>query len=417
MPDADDLRAELVRDLRERDAIRTLAVAIAFSDVPRELFIPEAVGGGGLEAVYRDEAYVTKKDARGMALSSSSQPAMMAEMLELLELEPGHRVLEVGAGTGYNAALLAHIVGPSGRVVTIDVDPEIATRADRALRDADAPVEVAVGDGRLGVAEGAPYDRIIVTASADAIPRAWLEQLVDGGRLVVPLRLDPDADAIHVIPAFVRRGATLQATQGTSGGFMPLHGGEGVFQTPITSLTVTRSSRGTHVGLVSLTGSGVERLSGAAAQRLLAALLRTPPRIRAQGAASLVRDVTPAILIYLLVKVPAGRRAWIRHSGRHGVALIDPRGPGIAAVTVRSLWSRPSPARAARWRLEGWGERRAAEELKALVADWRSLEREARDQLEITARPAGETLRLRFSWIGRLRAQNDPAAARKRASA
>lgn len=410
MPDADDLRAALVRELRGHGTLRTVEVASAFSEVPRELFIPEAVADGGLEAVYRDEAYVTKKDPRGMALSSSSQPGMMASMLELLELEPGQRVLEIGAGTGYNAALLSRIVGPSGRVVTIDVDPEIAARADRALRDVSAAVEVAVGDGRLGVAKGAPYDRIIVAASADAIPRAWFEQLEDGGRLVVPLRLEPDADAIEVIPAFVRRGNTLRATQGTSGGFMPLHGGEGVFQTPITSLTATRVSRGEHSGLISLTGSGVEPLSRSAAQHLLAALLGSPPRIGAQGATPLVPGITPAILIYLMVKIPAGRRVWIRHSGRHGVALIDPRGPGIAAVTVPNLWSLPSTAKLARWRLEGWGEERALEGLKAMVNDWRLLERERRDHLEITARPAGETLRLSFSWTG-------PARARKRASA
>ena len=100
MPDSGDLRAALVSELRKGGTIRTVAVASAFSEVPRELFIPEVAAEGGLEKVYRDEAHVTKKDSRGMALSSSSQPAMMAEMLELLELEPGHRVLEIGAGTG-----------------------------------------------------------------------------------------------------------------------------------------------------------------------------------------------------------------------------------------------------------------------------------------------------------------------------
>lgn len=401
MPDSGDLRAALVSELRKGGTIRTVAVASAFSEVPRELFIPEVVAEGGLEKVYRDEAHVTKKDSRGMALSSSSQPAMMAEMLELLELELGHRVLEIGAGTGYNAALLSRLVGPSGSVVTIDVDPDIAARAHRALRDAGAAVDVVVGDGRLAFAAGAPYDRIVVTASADEIPRAWLEQLGDGGRLIVPMRLDPDGDAIHVIPVFVRRGQTLRATGGTSGGFMPLHGGEGVYQVPTATLSASRHSGSRHEGLISLTGSGVERLSNSSARLLLAALLGSRPRIRAQGSTPLFRDITPGILIYLMVKIPAGRRAWIAHSGRHGVALIDPRGPGVAAVTVPNLWSLPSRAKVSRWRLEGWGEKRALAELNGMVSAWRALERERRDQLEITALPAGETLRLNFRWADR----------------
>ena len=141
-----------------------------------------------------------------MPISSSSQPAMMAEMLELLELAPGQRVLEIGAGTGYNAAVVSQIVGPKGRVTTIDIDPEIAQRAKAALRKNGSRVDVRHGDGRAGFAQGQPYDRIIVTASAEVVQPAWLEQLTEGGRIIVPLRLDPDADSIQLIPVFERRG-------------------------------------------------------------------------------------------------------------------------------------------------------------------------------------------------------------------
>src|SRR5437016_1775132 len=111
---ASRLRADLVRELREEGVIGSEAVADAFATVPRERFIPQIVREHGLDAVYRDEAFVTKKDSRGMPLSSSSQPALMAQMLDLLQLQPGQRVLEIGAGTGYNAALLSHLVGPRG---------------------------------------------------------------------------------------------------------------------------------------------------------------------------------------------------------------------------------------------------------------------------------------------------------------
>ena len=106
----------------------------AFLRVPRELFVPAFAAEHGLDAVYRDEAIVTKTDEHGTPISSSSQPQIMAIMLERLALEPGLRVLEIGAGTGYNAALLKTIVGPRGRVVSVDVDPELARGARSRLR-------------------------------------------------------------------------------------------------------------------------------------------------------------------------------------------------------------------------------------------------------------------------------------------
>ena len=118
------LRRQLVEHLRADEVLVSPSVTAAFAEVPREQFVPELLEREGLEAVYRDEAVVTKRDARGMPLSSSSQPAIMAKMLELLDLRSGQRVLEIGAGTGYNAALLAHIVGPAGQVTSVDVDPK-----------------------------------------------------------------------------------------------------------------------------------------------------------------------------------------------------------------------------------------------------------------------------------------------------
>ncbi len=173
-------------------------VGRAFRVVPRHLFVPDS----DLADAYRDEVIFTKS-RDGISLSASSAPSIMAEMLELLAVKPGHRVLEVGAGTGYNAALMEEIVGPSGHVVTIDIDQDIVHEAVDHLRTAQCGERITVrcADGGLGWPEGAPYDRIIVTVGAWDMPPAWFQQLADGGRLVVPL----DFKDVHKLVTFERR--------------------------------------------------------------------------------------------------------------------------------------------------------------------------------------------------------------------
>ncbi|MGH3289619.1 MAG: protein-L-isoaspartate O-methyltransferase family protein, partial [Streptosporangiaceae bacterium] len=156
-------RARLARALRDSGRAPSPAVQAAFGAVPRHLFLP------GLDPalVYADDALVIKYDADGVPVSSSSQPAMMAIMAEQLDLAPGHRVLEIGTGSGYNAGVLAHIVGPGGSVVTVDIDPDLVAQAQEGLRAAGYPtVRVGCADGGFGDPGGAPFDRIIVTAGA-----------------------------------------------------------------------------------------------------------------------------------------------------------------------------------------------------------------------------------------------------------
>jgi protein-L-isoaspartate(D-aspartate) O-methyltransferase len=177
-------RARLASALRDGGRAPSPAVQAAFASVPRHLFVP----GLTPDAAYADEALVIKYDEHGVPVSSSSQPAMMAIMLEQLGLEPGHRVLEIGAGSGYNAAVMAHVVGPAGRVITVDIDEGLIEAARDALRTAGYPqVEARCADGGYGAADAAPFDRIIVTAGAWDIAPAWLDQLGPGGRLVLPL--------------------------------------------------------------------------------------------------------------------------------------------------------------------------------------------------------------------------------------
>lgn len=214
--DTVDLRAALVDTLKRLGALTDRRVEAAFRAVPRHLFLPDM----DIERVYRDEAIPTKLQD-GTPISSSSQPAIMAIMLEQLDVQPGHRVLEIGAGTGYNAALLAHLVGESGHVTTIDIDEDIVEGARSHLVEAGyAQVHVVQGDGGLGWPEGAPYDRVILTVGAPDILPAWREQLRAGGRLVLPLGLRGP----QVSVAFVQRGEHLESVSVKPCGFMPLRG-------------------------------------------------------------------------------------------------------------------------------------------------------------------------------------------------
>lgn len=180
------LRAALVDHIRGRGTFHTTQVENAFRTVPRHLFLPDV----DLTEAYAPRPVVTKRAANGTAVSSASSPNLVAEMLELLDVAPGQRILEVGAATGINAALLAELTGPTGQVVTIELDDDLATGAREALTRAGYPqVEVICGDGALGHPAGAPYDRIIVTAGAWDIPAPWWQQLAPDGRLVVPVRL------------------------------------------------------------------------------------------------------------------------------------------------------------------------------------------------------------------------------------
>jgi protein-L-isoaspartate(D-aspartate) O-methyltransferase len=191
-------------------------VEAAFRAVPRHLFLPEVA----ISDVYTDRAFPTKH-ADGRPISSSSQPAIMAIMLEQLALQRGQRVLEIGAGTGYNAALIAQIVGRGGQVVTVDVDEDVASSARQQLAAAGFDrVDVRCADGGFGCPDAAPYDRIILTASAWDIAPAWFEQLSLAGRLVLPLSLRQVQQSV----AFERHQDHLESVAVADCGFMPLRG-------------------------------------------------------------------------------------------------------------------------------------------------------------------------------------------------
>ncbi|OIV39313.1 methyltransferase, FxLD system [Mangrovactinospora gilvigrisea] len=215
--DAADLREKMICELKAAGDLTSPAVEAAMRAVPRHAFVPEA----DPERAYRPfDAVVTKLDAAGTPTSSVSAPQVQALMLQQADLAPGMRVLEIGSG-GYNAALIAELVGAGGQVTTLDIDPHVTDRAKQLLTRHGYPaVRVATGDAFRGLPDHAPFDAIVVTAGAWDIPSAWHEQLAEGGRLVLPLRLRGLTRSI----AFTRRDGHLESRSAHLCGFVPMQG-------------------------------------------------------------------------------------------------------------------------------------------------------------------------------------------------
>jgi protein-L-isoaspartate(D-aspartate) O-methyltransferase len=220
--DPDAARTRMVDDLRDSGRLTSPEVEAAFRAVPRHVFLPEVAGA----EAYQDRAFVIKTSDRGAPVSSSSQPAMMAIMLEQLQLGHGDQVLEVGTGTGYNAAVMARLVGERGSVVTVDIAEDLVARARANLAAARAgDVIVVCGDGGFGAPDYAPYDKIIVTAGAWDIAPAWLAQLRPGGRLVLPLSVRGGQLSV----AFERGDRCWRSRSVSPCGFIPM---TGAFRSP-----------------------------------------------------------------------------------------------------------------------------------------------------------------------------------------
>lgn len=202
---------ELASALMEKGALKSDWLP-AYEAAPRHLFVPEVIwpGRAGMnrqddrvirnedpetwwQAVYRDAPITTQWDdgaytgpGKGKIPSSSnSMPTMVFSMLDALSVEGGQRVLEIGTGTGWNSALLSHRLG-SENVFTVEVDGDSARAARKRLNDAGFDPVSIIGDGAEGYAEGAPYDRVIATASIGSVPRLWIEQTKPGGIIVSP---------------------------------------------------------------------------------------------------------------------------------------------------------------------------------------------------------------------------------------
>lgn len=202
---ADRLAAQGVLDPAWRDA---------FTEVPRHVFVPMFIRHDGstidrahpdqheewLAAVYRDESLTTQQvtmPGTGLVVptSSSTRPSMMARMLGMLDVADGQSVLEIGTGTGYNAALLSHRLG-ANRVASIDIDPTLVESAAAGLKEVGFDPSLSAGDGARGWPDRAPFDRVIATCAVSRVPGAWVEQLADRGVIVADVRAETSSTLV-----------------------------------------------------------------------------------------------------------------------------------------------------------------------------------------------------------------------------
>lgn len=212
-----ELRAQMVDALVKEGTIVSPDIANAMRATLRERYAPEI----DLEEVY--DLYsgaVTKTDNQGLAISSLSAPQVHAYMAQQAGISPGMNVLEIGSG-GPNAEILARLLTSTGRLTSMDIDHDVVEAAQGPLADAGfGHVQLVTGDGTYGFAANGPYDAILVTAQSAEIHPAWVDQLVEGGRLVVPLQIR----GLPRVITFVRAGSTLLGTAARLFGFVPLRG-------------------------------------------------------------------------------------------------------------------------------------------------------------------------------------------------
>ena len=206
-----DARNEMVETQIENRGVSDPLVLEAMRSVPRHEFVPEE---------YLDQAYADHPLPIGFG-QTISQPYIVALMSEALGVEPGDKVLEIGTGSGYQAAVLAQM---GMQVYTVEIIPELAERAQGVLEDLGySDVAVLNADGYFGWEEHAPYDAIIVTAAPDHLPQPLASQLKEGGRLVIPIG---PIGAVQTLWQFEKVNEELEATNLGGVRFVPLTGGK-----------------------------------------------------------------------------------------------------------------------------------------------------------------------------------------------
>ncbi|MBT2489124.1 methyltransferase, FxLD system [Streptomyces sp. ISL-96] len=356
--DAERLRNALVDQLRAEGSARTPAVETALRTVPRHVFVPDVP----LEDAYANAPVHIKYDTDGSSISCASQPGVVALMLDQLDAREGERVLELGAGTGYNAGLLAHLVGEGGHVTTLDVDDDLVEGARAHLSAAGTTnVEAVTRDGALGYAEGAPYDRIIATVGAHGVPHAWLQQLAPGGRLLVPQRLK---GTVSRSIAYEQRDGRWMSLGSEMNTFMPLRRG------------IADDDR----RVIPLSADGTVRLQAPAGQKIdaeaLAGVLHEPRTEQWTGMTVRAMESPEWMELFLTCSLPSGLIRMLFPQAAKGTLLTeDPYPSSTAAVDkgavtylARRLSEKKTPEGGKLWEFGVIGHGPGSDELAAKVA-------------------------------------------------
>lgn len=174
-----------------------------------------------LRTIYSIDPLITRLGKDRRPTSSTSMPGLVAQMLELLQLGEGHKILEIGAGTGYNAALMSEIVGSQDLVVTVDIQPEVVEQCRRLLASSGfGDIRVINADGFFGAPDHAPFDRLVATVACPDLSPHWVDQLANDGSMVIPLYQGGACPLMRVR----KQNATVNAEVVGFSGFMPIQG-------------------------------------------------------------------------------------------------------------------------------------------------------------------------------------------------
>jgi len=209
----EDKRESLILLLKKEGRIKTKAVEKAFLEIPREMFVPVNI---------KRQAYLDNPLEIGEGQTISA-PHMVAIMCEALDIKKGQKVLEIGAGSGYHAAIVSKLVGETGHVYSVERIESLAEQAKNNLESVGIKnVTVKQGDGSEGLYNNAPYDRIYVTCASPRIPEPLLDQLKDAGRLLIPI-----GNRICRLELIEKKGKQIQSTYLGGCAFVPLIGKHG----------------------------------------------------------------------------------------------------------------------------------------------------------------------------------------------
>ncbi|MFI8836067.1 methyltransferase, FxLD system [Streptomyces afghaniensis] len=320
--DPSQLREALAQRLVDSGHLRSKAAIDAFRTTDRHAFLP----GVDLESAYKEDAVPIKHDEHGEMISCISAPSIVATQLEQLGAQPGHKVLEAGAATGYNAALLGKIVSPGGQVWTLDVDQDLVAGASQHLAEAGVGNATAVmADGAAGLPEHAPYDRIIFTVGAGDVPVKILDQLAPGGRLVLPMRI---RGSISRSFAFERDGDMWKTVSCEMATFIPLR--KGVCDDVYTLVPMAGEG---NVRLETFSEQDVDRDALRCVLDQQQTKLYTGVKFRQGSAWEWLYLYLACVLPNGLSRLPGQRPKFTPHFGWGSMAALD--GGSLAYLTIR----------------------------------------------------------------------------------